>query len=265
MSGFLEKIKLTMFKAIREPYKNKLFKDNVTDLELKFLSNLLAQEPLFFIDVGANKGEFLFTVEKVLSPSKIWAIEPLPYFANKLKALFPTIKVFNLGLSDKEVQTTLYVPINNGVLDDSLSSVNKPAGNFNSYTINCTTLDTLIESNQITNEKIFLKIDVEGHEFNVLQGAEKTIKNSVLVMLVEIEERHHKEKLLKEMIECVESKGFYCYHLSPQKPELVRFSAGSEEFQKKEDLNTRKYINNFWFFAKQFDHISVVNRLNTTL
>ncbi|HEX7415546.1 MAG TPA: FkbM family methyltransferase [Bacteroidia bacterium] len=265
MSSFLEKIKLTIFKTLRKPYKNKLFKDNATNLELKFLSNLLEQEPLFFIDVGANKGEFLFTVEKVLAPSKIWAVEPLPYFAKKLKALFPKIKVFNLALSDREAQTTLYVPINNGISDDSLSSISKPAGNFNSYTINCTTLDNLIENNFITNEKIFLKIDVEGHEFNLLQGAEKTIKNSVLVMLIEIEERHHKGKSLKEMIESIESKGFYCYHLNPQKTELVRFSAGSDDFQKKEDLNTRKYINNFWFFAKQFDHISVVSKLNTSM
>src|ERR1017187_5643222 len=133
MSDFLEEIKLTIFKTLRKTYKNKLFKDNTTNLELKFLSNLLAQESLFFIDVGANKGEFLFTVEKVLAPSKIWAVEPLPYFAKKLKALFPKIKVFNLALSDKEVQTTLYVPINNGVPDDSLSSINKPVGSFNSY------------------------------------------------------------------------------------------------------------------------------------
>jgi FkbM family methyltransferase len=266
MSGFSEKIKLTVFSVLRNSYKNKLFKDIDTNLELKFLSKLLAQEQLFFIDVGANRGEFIFTVEKVLPPSKIWAFEPLPYFAKKLKVLFPKISVFNLGLSGIETQTTLYVPILNGIPDDSLSSINKPtSGSFNSYIINCTTLDDVLEKGKVTSEKIFLKIDVEGHEINVLQGAEKAIKSAVLIMLIEIEERHHKEKSLEEMIETIQSKGFICYHLHPQKPALIRYSATTEVSQKKEDLNTRGYINNFWFFAKQFDHAGVVSKLNNSI
>ena len=266
MSGFTEKIKLNIFSILRKPYKSKLFKDIEASLELLFLSKLLLKEPLFFIDVGANRGEFVFTAEKAIPPSKIWAFEPLPYFAKKLKALFPKITVFNVGLSDTETQTTLYVPVIKGIPDDSLSSVNKPSSDsFNTYTINCTTLDNLVEKNCITDEKIFLKIDVEGHEFNVLQGAEKTLKQAILVMLIEIEERHHKEKPLKEMIQSIESKGFVCYHLHAQKPELIKYSEYSEVFQKKEDLNTRRYINNFWFFAKQFDHTNVVSKLNSSI
>ena len=265
MSGFLEKIKLSAFRVLRNPYKKKLFRDIDDNPELKFVSKLLAQEQLFFIDVGANRGEFIFTAEKALPPANIWAIEPLPYFAKKLQALFPGIQTFNVGLSDTETNTTLYVPVNKGVPDDSLSSVNKPSGDFNAYTIHCTLLDKLIEKNLLTGKRLFLKIDVEGHEFSVLRGAEKTIAQNILVMLIEIEERHHKEKTLKEMIESIELKGFTCYHLHPQKPELIKYSAHSAIFQQKEDLNTRRYINNFWFFAKQFDHFAVISKLNTSI
>ena len=157
MSGFLETIKLSLFKVLRTPYKNKLFKDTNTNLELRFLSRLLAQEQLFFIDIGANKGEFTFVAEKVLPPAKIWAFEPLPYFAKKTKALFPKITVFEMAVSEEEIRTTIYVPVNNGIPDDSLASVYKPDGNFNSYNINCTTLDSIIEKNYTIDEKIFLK------------------------------------------------------------------------------------------------------------
>ncbi len=263
MSRFLETIKLNIFKILRTPYKNKLFKGTGINLELKFLSELLVQEQLFFIDIGANRGEFIFAVEKVLSSNKIWAFEPLPYFAKKIKALFPKITVFNLGLSDMETKTTLYVPINNGIPDDSLSSEYKPIGDFSSFIINCTTLDSIIEKNLITTgERMFLKIDVEGHEFNVLKGAERTINRSVLIMLIEIEERHHKGKSLKEMIGSIESIGFSCFYLHPKTPELIRYSDNYEFIQRKEDLNTRRYVNNFWFFSNKIDHLLLINRLN---
>lgn len=265
MSGFLEKIKLSAFSIMRVPYKKRLFKNSETDVELRFLSTLLGQEQLLFIDVGANRGEFIFIAEKSLVPTKIWAFEPLPYFAKKLKVLFPNVKVFNIGLSDTESKTTLYVPVNNGIPDDSLSSVNKPVGTFNAYDINFTTLDNIIKKEFISREKIFIKIDVEGHEFNVLKGAENTIKDAVIAMLIEIEERHHEDKTLKEMIEDVETRGFTCYHLHPEKPELIAYSTNTNLHQRKEDFNTRRYVNNFWFFSNKMNSLALVNKINSLI
>ena len=264
MPGFLEKIKLYLFRSFGKSYKKRLFRGTEHSLELNLVSFLLKEEKLFLIDVGANRGEFIHTAEKTLPENKIWAFEPLPYFALKLKALFPGITVFNNALSDKEMQTTLYVPVNKGVPDDSLSSVIKPAtGNFQSYDISCTTLDLQVEKNKL-EDNVFLKIDVEGHEFSVLAGAEKTLKKT-LAMLIEIEERHHKEKTLNEMINEVEKKDFVCYYLHPGKACLVRFSEHPEIFQKTEDLNTPRYINNFWFFAKQSGLDSVITGLNQSI
>jgi len=264
MAGFSEKIKLYLFRVFRTAYKKRLFRGTEHSAELTLVSLLLKEEKLFLIDVGANRGEFIYTAEKILPANKIWAFEPLPYFALKLKALFPGITVFNNALSDKEMQTTLYVPVNKGVPDDSLSSVIKPAsGNFQSYEISCTTLDLVVEKNKL-EANIFLKIDVEGHEFSVLAGAEKTLKKT-FAMLVEIEERHHTEKTLNQMINDVEDKGFVCYYLHPGKACLVRFSEQPQVFQKTEDLNTARYINNFWFFAKHSAFENVVSKLNRSI
>jgi len=264
MLSFSEKIKLTLFKIIRKSYKKRLFRSSAQNMELNLISYLLKEEKLFFIDVGANKGEFIYAVEKSLAPEKIWAFEPLPYFAQKLKSLFPNITVFNNALSDKEMQTTLYLPVNNGVPDDSLSSVIKPAGeNFLSYEIQCTTLDLLKEKNNLS-ESIFLKIDVEGHEFSVLKGAENTLQN-VSVMLIEIIEQNHIEKTLPEMIAEIEKKDFVCYYLHPDKGRLVRFSEYPTVSQNPKDLNTKNYIDNFWFFAKHFSYENVVTKLNQSI
>ncbi|HXB41564.1 MAG TPA: FkbM family methyltransferase [Bacteroidia bacterium] len=265
MMPFSEKIKLNLFKIIGKAYKKRLFRGTYNNAELRLLSRILEQRKLFFIDVGANKGEFIYVAENVLPARKICAFEPLPYFSEKLKVLFKDIQVFNFALSDKSSATTLYVPVKNDIPDDSLSSVNQPeTGDYITYDINLKTLDEVTQEKNL-NEAAFLKIDVEGHEFSVLKGGEQFIKNFVQIMLVEIEERHHKGKTLTEMIIEIENSGFVCYYLHPQKQQLMRFSENPEIYQKKEDLNTAKYINNFWFFAKQIQPESVVASLNQSI
>ncbi|MEX1013964.1 MAG: FkbM family methyltransferase, partial [Candidatus Paceibacterota bacterium] len=48
-----------------------------------------------------------------------------------------------------------------------------------------TTLDHFVYNNQIDNLSI-IKIDVEGHEANVLKGGIKTFKNTSPIVLIEI-------------------------------------------------------------------------------
>ena len=45
---------------------------------------------------------------------------------------------------------------------------------------------------KIKNDIGFIKIDVEGHEKNVIQGGLDTIKKNKPVLLIEIEEKHTK-------------------------------------------------------------------------
>jgi len=261
----IQKIKLLLFKLFRTAYKKRLYRDINKNTELTLMGHLLKQTQLFFIDVGANRGEFIYVAEKNIAREKIWAIEPLPWFAEKLKALFGGITVINLGLSDSVGRATLYVPVKNEVPDDSLSSVNKPAdSSFNTYEIALDTLDNLVQARGL-KDPCFLKIDVEGHEFSVIAGAAHLISTRVQVMLVEIEERHHPGKKLSEMIADLEKKGFAAYYLHPQKRQLISFTEEPVVFQKEADLNTPFYVNNFWFFAKQFNPITVVASLNQTL
>ena len=45
--------------------------------------------------------------------------------------------------------------------------------------------------------KGFIKIDVEGHELKVIDGAKETIEKHKPNLLIEIEEQHSKEKLFE--------------------------------------------------------------------
>ena len=90
----------------------------------------------------------------------------------------------------------------------------------------------------ITDRKIgFIKIDVEGHEKEVLIGAERIIKNNKPVMLIEIEEKHSK-KPIYDTINYIIKLGYKCYFLK------------NNELKKIEELKSNDDENNFIFLAK---------------
>ena len=73
--------------------------------------------------------------------------------------------------------------------------------------------------NLLVNKKIgFIKIDVEGHEKNVIIGASKIIKKNKPVLLVEIEEKHTQDKVIN-IINFINTFGYKSYFLD--KKELI--------------------------------------------
>lgn len=254
-------LKLLLFRLFAGLYKRRLFRHAGIPPEFKLLARFLKKHPLHFIDIGANKGEFVHIASQVLPPAKIWAIEPLPYFAKKLRALFGGIRVFNCVLSDREGYTQFYLPVHKGVPDDALASVKKPEGECEIFDVAVRTLDALVMEQRLA-EKSFLKIDVEGHEFAVLTGGMKFICQRADAMLIEIEERHHGGRRLRDLIAPVTEMGFSCYYLDPHSGLLAPFTGEENGLQQEKDLNTYRYINNFWFFAKHLDAARVVASLN---
>lgn len=260
-----EKLKLLLFSLFSGPYKRRLFANYQADPELKLIQAFLQKFKPDFIDIGANQGLFTFAAERVLPPTKIWAIEPLPYFNRKLNSLFKGIHSISCVLSDSEGYTQFYLPFNNGVADDSLASVNKPSsGKFEIYDVAMRTLDSFTTEKGLMSDT-FMKIDVEGHEFAVLNGGRDFISRHVTGMLIEIEERHHNGKKLQELIAPVSDLGFECYYYHPQDKQLVAYSENPQAFQNQADLNTPRYVNNFWFFAKHLAPQNVVASLNQSL
>ena len=69
----------------------------------------------------------------------------------------------------------------------------------------------------LKNKKIgFIKIDVEGHEKNVIVGASKIIKKNKPVLLVEIEEKHTQNKVVN-IIDFINTFGYKSYFFDKKK------------------------------------------------
>ena len=160
---------------------------------LKFIKKLDIE---YIIDVGAHKGEFLNSVLK-LNCKKIYCFEPQKEIFKTLHKNYKNnkkVELFNLGLSDKNAKLKFYINKLTSTSTFSKSKktffrkfknliLNSDKNYLKSYYVKTKKLDQFFISKKKNN--IFLKIDVEGFEFNVLKGAKKLLANKVKYILVE--------------------------------------------------------------------------------
>lgn len=125
-----------------------------------------------FVDAGSNVGVYCAAIGKFrrMQPIPLYAFEPNPDTYRRLvETVAPLgVETFNCALSDHE-----------GVLDfvsGTVSHIFTAADGQSEYTLRaapvkipCRRLDSLA----IKGNRIILKIDVEGHEWQVLSGASK--------------------------------------------------------------------------------------------
>lgn len=147
----------------------------------KSILNLLTskREPYCIFDVGANKGQYLNMIFKELRQRdfEIHSFEPSKYTFELLQKNSPDsvkIKLNNLGLGKSVGEYTLY----SNEQGSGLASLTKrKLDHFNidfscSEKIQITSLDNYCMENGVKHIHL-LKIDVEGHELDVLNGASK--------------------------------------------------------------------------------------------
>lgn len=241
------------FKSFDEVQIEQLKYNRLFEPELLLLKNFIKKGDMVF-DVGANAGEYSYVFEKLSGSGFVYSFEPIPKLFNELKRLFSKVNLYKIALSDKEVITQFKIPViggskfeTRGKLDidyvepDELSS--------EMIEVECKTLDLFVEDNDI-KKLDFIKIDVEGHELKVLQGARKSITEFKPIMLIEIEQRHHNFSI-SNIFDHIESLDYQIqfYDLgSLQFKPVNQFNI--EVDQNYDKIKSSDYINNFWCFPK---------------
>ena len=100
--------------------------------------------------------------------------------------------------------------------------------NYDSFSVETKKLDELIQLNNLG----FIKIDVEGHETEVIKGSTELIKKNKPTLLVEIEERHSK-KPIDLTINYIKGFGYECFQVKDnevKKFELNNHSLKNNKF-----------------------------------
>ncbi|WP_370895748.1 FkbM family methyltransferase [Chryseobacterium gossypii] len=246
--GFYKK---RYFKNLNHLNRNNFSARNV-EPELVWIKEYLSENDVI-LDVGANVGTFLYQLEDKLSHGNIYGFEPNKKLYQRLKRLFPKMKVFSLALSDENTTAEFKVPVINGKITASRGTLNtsyKEKGEEKSHTENVKVvkLDDWIAGEPL-NRLDFIKIDVEGNEMKTLTGARQTIRRFLPTLMVEMEQRHHNTPIWNEISE-VESWGYEARYLNRHDFKLQKLTEEILIQNTTDEKNKTDYINNIIFIPK---------------
>jgi FkbM family methyltransferase len=168
-----------------------------------------------FIDIGANLGNHSIFFSKYFK--NIIAFEPHKKLYNLLKfntVNIPNIRIFNFGLSNKNKKSLLYTDESNFG-----GSTQIPFKKGKKSLVLFRKLDSL----NLKKRADLIKIDVEGHEKNVLEGASNYLKKYSPIILFESQSSSIKNgstsviKILKKF----NYKKFYSIENYKKRPSLL--------------------------------------------
>ena len=183
--------------------KNKCFVNfylkKVHEPDFKAFKLICQNRPQLFLDIGANVGMSALSFFTLKSNAKVISFEPNPInysYLDKLAAKFNNFQYLPVGIGDKPATLDFYYPIYNGKAMTALGSCDrfKAKSWLNKNTIyffdenKLDVAQTSVEIKTIDSFQLkpeFIKIDVEGFEYQVLLGARNTINAHRPILLIE--------------------------------------------------------------------------------
>lgn len=182
--------------------ENRWGQDFIDDVQKR-----LPNSPKVIFDVGGHFGESALRFSDAFAKATVYTFEPSPEnFAQMESMLYgkPSVARFNIAIGSQEGRAEFFYNKNHS----SMSRIEGGAGD-RTY-VQVTTVDMFMEKNGIDGIDI-LKIDTEGYEIEVLNGARKSI-DAAKISLIRIEcgldpdDQYHIN--LRQIMEFLEPKGF---------------------------------------------------------
>jgi FkbM family methyltransferase len=145
------------------------------------------------IDIGAKVGMYTYRIRA--NSAEVVAFEPIPLFHNMLKRVFEGKRgrIEPYAVSNKRGSAVLRMPYDQGGgAQFGRSTID--VGNKLEHHVVASVRELEVETRTLDDYDFdavgFIKIDVEGHEMAVLEGAEKTIARHHPNLLVECNDDH---------------------------------------------------------------------------
>ncbi|WP_017305265.1 FkbM family methyltransferase [Spirulina subsalsa] len=224
-----------IFKRNTSPYKKQdilaQLALNPEQKEQKLVENLVPKGGTVF-DVGANVGDYSILLSQLVGYfGRVYAFEPTSSIFMQLQTRLTEYQLNNITLTQKAVyaeNTTLEF---NEFPDDysAWNSLGKPVmsdphGNYEivpivkTEQVEAITLDTFCQENNIETID-FLKVDVEGAESYVFQGAEQLLaQKKARFIQFEISQKMLEglNKTAQETFNLLAAQGYECHEITPE-------------------------------------------------
>lgn len=165
----------------------------------------------YVLDVGANVGQFAKELRDLNYNKKIISFEPV-------SDTYEVLLVNSRKDKDWKIYERCCLGEFDGYIDVNISSYSKSSSvlNFTNLHSNAKPsaimikkekvkiqkLDTIVQNLDLENKNILLKLDAQGYEGKILDGAEKILKKiDIIVCEMSLQEVYAGQELFKEIIE----------------------------------------------------------------
>lgn len=191
--------------------------------------NAICQEKWVVLDIGANIGAHTLRFASLVGDNGgVFAFEPMGYAFQKLQRnvrlnQFCNIKIFQLALSNQNL------PQQNISYRASWKTDNSRTDE--SSTVDFIRLDDWFK-NQTINRLDFIKIDVDGNEYSVFDGAREVLEKYKPAMIAEVGAYHFSDSLSNPW-EILENLGYRFWDVHTRNeyrslPEMLQALKGEE-------------------------------------
>lgn len=192
-------------------------------------------------DIGANNGQFALSILEHGFQGEIISFEPTSQAYEQLKKKakkFPNWKIHERAAVGEKCGNVTINIAGNSAASSSILAMGKaheeadPKANFiGSETVKLITLDSVFKNYVSSRSKCLLKIDVQGYEEHVLQGAAESIQRVDVVKLeCSLVSLYEGDKTFEFYFDFFEKRGFKLFDVetgfsNPVTGQLLQFDA----------------------------------------
>ncbi len=194
--------------------------DKTHELDFEVLSKLPQTGNHLFLDIGSNRGEAMQSILMRRPDARIIGFEPNVHLNEKVRKIYKNdhrVHIYDFGLGHETGTLTLHIPFYRNYMFDGLASLkeenarnwlkNRLYGYRESKLRIAKTTCEVKKLDDLNLQPYFVKIDVQGFEYEVLAGGKKTIAECQPILLIETPGKKELEFLLKYLY-----KPFVCRH-----------------------------------------------------
>lgn len=247
---------ITLIKFINRAYRYR-FRSDANEIKY-IMSNL--KEGDVTVDIGAHKGGYLYWMQKKVGKTgRVFGFEPQVKLYRYLKKIiqlrnYTNVIIENKGISSHEGAVNFFIPeTKKGSSPGARIGLLNNGTHYHKTQITNTTLDSYFFAHNICPSLI--KIDVEGHEKQLLLGGIKLLKKVKPKILMECENRHLSEGTIFDVFDVLLKMGYHGYYFKNKTLTTISsFNIATDQrFLKRHFWQANRYINNFIFEPPKTD------------
>ena len=155
---------------------------------LEIIKKISDHKKIFLLDCGSNYGFYSFYVASLSADNQVLAFEASPKTSDTFKANlelnnFKNIDYRNVAINEIPGK---FISFYESFNDWESSATHNNFKNNKMVTVETTTIDKELLNKNLSNFSIVIKLDIEGNEFNAIQGGFETILKYEPLITIEL-------------------------------------------------------------------------------